>query len=660
MKLFKALLFFALALVVVGSWATNTRAQSLVSGQVDGTVTDPAGALVPDATVTMTSTETGFNETTTTSGEGTYHFALVKPGKYTVSVTKSGFSTARRSIIVELGKVSNLPIPLEVGGKVETVEITSSAPLLSTENANLNTTVDRAQIENLPSPGQDITNFAMTTPGVFLSTGGGYGNFTANGLPGTSNLYTVNGNDYNDPYLNLNNSGASNLLLGANELQEISVVTNGYTGQYGRQAGANVNYTTKGGTNQFHGNAIWYYNGNVMNANDWFNNNTATPRPHEVSNQWAGSIGGPIKKDKLFFFFDSEGLRYVLPGGGATYVPTTTYAAAAQSNINTVFGGTSASSAFYKNIFGLYAGAPGVSRATPVAVGTTADANPNGDNGGCGDFTATAVAGSANTYWGDGPRDANSNPIGTWSALPCAQTFRSTVNNLNIERLMSFTVDWNARSNDTFRFRYKQDRGTQATGTDPINPIFNANSIQPEDDGQMVWTHVLSGTKTNQFIMSGMYYSAIFGPPNIKASLAVFPTTIAFGDGDFNNMGGTDNNYPQGRNVTQYQFIDDFSWTKGRNVIKFGGNFRRNLISDFSMYPNTSGTIAMNSMTDFFNGVASSAGGSNVTQSFTNFGVQQVKYYSVGFYAQDELKATSNLTLTLALRIDRNSPEICK
>jgi hypothetical protein len=634
MKLFRTILIFALAVVFVGSFSTNASAQSLVSGQVDGRVTDATGAVVPDASVSMSSTETGYDSTTASDATGVFHFALIKPGNYTISVTKPGFSNTRRSVVVSLGQVVNVPIPLEISGKVETIEITTSAPLLQTENANLATTVDRATIDNIPSPGQDITNFAMTTPGVSLSTGAGYGNLTANGLPGTSNLYTVNGTDYNDPYLNLNNSGASNLLLGANELQEISVVTNGYTGQYGRMAGANVNYTTMGGTNKLHGNAIWYYNGNTLNANDWFNGFSATPRPHDVSNQWAGRIGGPIKKDKLFFFFDTEGLRYVLPGGGATFVPTTAFAAAAQSNINTKFGPTSASSAFYQNIFNLYAGAPGLSRATPFT-------------GACGDLGGKTING---TLFDDGAGNGG---------LVCAQTFRSTVNNLNTERLMSFTVDWNATAKDTLRFRYKQDRGVQATGTDPINSAFNANSVQPEDDGQMLWSHTFSGTKTNQFIMSGLYYSAIFGPPNIKAALAVFPTTIVFGDGTYNNMGGTDNNFPQGRNVTQVQFVDDFSWTKGRNVIKFGGNFRKNYIASFAMYPNTSGTIAMNSMTDFFNGMATSSNGSNVNQTFTRIGDQKITYYSLGLYIQDEMKVSSNLTLNFALRVDRNSPEQC-
>jgi hypothetical protein len=641
MKLFKGLMFIVFTVALVGSYATNAAGQSLVSGQIDGRVTDPSGAVVPNATVNLSSTETGFSETTTTDSEGLFRFALLKPGSYTLSVSKSGFKTTKRSVLVALGQNTNVPIPLEVGGAVETVEILAGTPLLSTENANLATTIDRNMIENIPSPGQDITNYAMTTPGVTLSTGAGYGNLTANGLPGTSNLYTVNGNDYNDPYLNLNNSGASNLLLGANELQEITVVTNGYTGQYGRQAGANVNYTTKGGTNSFHGNAIWYYNGNAMNANDWFNNATATPRPHSVSNQWAGSIGGPIKKDKLFFFFDAEGLRYVLPGGGAVYVPTSAFADATQANINSIFGASSASSAFYQNILKLYAGSPGINRATPVA-------------GACGTLGGLTING---VTFDNGP--------GT-PGINCAQTFRSTVNNLNTEKLWAGTVDWNVRAQDTLRFRYKDDRGVQATGTDPINAAFNANSIQPEDDGQMVWTHVLNPTMTNQFIMAGMYYSAIFGPPDIKASLAVFPTTLLFNDGaPFTNLGGGgnqgngNNNFPQGRNVTQIQFVDDFSWIKGKHGLKFGVNFRKNYTSDFSMYPGTSGLVTFNSLADFYNGALTNAGGSTFSQTFTNFGVQRIINYSLGFYAQDEYKVSPNLTLTLALRLDRNSAQTC-
>src|SRR4029077_12971955 len=136
----------------------------------------------------------------------------------------------------------------------------------------------------------------------------------------------------------------------------------------------------------------------------------------------------------------------------------------------------------------------------------------------------------------------------------CSQKFFSTVNNLNTERLMAVTIDLNATSNDTVRWRYKQDRGVQATGTDPINSIFNANSVQPEDDGQLVWTHILNSNTTNQFIAAGLYYSALFGPPNISASLAAFPTTISFSSGPLmTNVGGTDYNYPQGRNVGQYQ-----------------------------------------------------------------------------------------------------------
>jgi hypothetical protein len=246
MHSFRFVKFLAL-LILVGFSVNQTWAQSVVSGEIDGTVTDPAGAVVPNAKVTLSSSETGTSESTSTGSSGTFRFALVKPGNYTLTVSVSGFRTTKLTVVASLGQATTIPVKLEVGTQSQSIEVTAESPLLHTENANLATTVDEKTIDLIPSPGQDITNYAMTTPGVTLSTGAGYGNFTANGLPGTSNLYTVNGNDYNDPYLNLNNSGASNLLLGANELQEITVVTNGYTGEYGRAAGANVNYSTKSG-----------------------------------------------------------------------------------------------------------------------------------------------------------------------------------------------------------------------------------------------------------------------------------------------------------------------------------------------------------------------------------------------------------------------------
>ena len=172
--------------------------------------------------------------------------------------------------------------------------------------------------------------------------------------------------------MNLNNSGASNLTLGSNELSEVTVVENGYTADYGRQASAQLNAATKSGTNAFHGNTTYGYNGTALNANDWFANATPsispsgqslpyTPKPHAVNNNWAAAVGGPIVKNKLFFFADWEELRMVLPGvSGINEIPTPAFA-------NYVLTQVPVSEVpFYQNIFNLYAGAPGAGAATPV------------------------------------------------------------------------------------------------------------------------------------------------------------------------------------------------------------------------------------------------------------------------------------------------------
>jgi hypothetical protein len=608
-------------------------AQSLTTGDISGTVTDPSAATVPGATVNLTNKGTGSTQTTKTNPQGQYHFAFLPPGPYQVEVKATGFATTQKVVQVQVGQSTPVDAQLSLSSASTTVEVSEAATLTQTDNANLATTYDAQQLANLPAPGNDMTAYAFTAPGVSVSTGGGYGNFTVFGLPGVSNLYTVNGTDNMDPYLNLNNSGASNLTLGANEIQEAAVVMNGYSGQYGRQAGAQVNYVTKSGTNDFHGNAGWFYNGRVLNANDFFNNSSATPRPFSVSNEWEDSLGGRIIKNKLFFFFDNEGLRYVLPSGGPIFIPSPAFGNYVLNNLKA---NNPAAVPLYTTAFNLYGNSSGSSRATAV----TAALDPAL---GCGDFTGG----------------------GFGTSLPCANTFRSTVNNLNTEWLLASKVDYNVTDKDRIYFRYNMDRGIQATGTDPINPAFNANSVQPQYGGQFGYTRVIGANMVNQLMLSASYYSALFGPPNISAALNTFPTTWAFLDGLYSSnnatgtsLGGEDQRYPAGRKVRQHQLIDDFSLTHGAHVFKFGVNARRNFISTYAYGANTSGLLTFNSMTDFVNG-SLDAGASTYTQAFANVGAEPLTLYSLGFYAQDDWKVRPNLTLSLTLRFDRNSDIHC-
>src|SRR5262249_46722339 len=152
--------------------------------------------------------------------------------------------------------------------------------------------------------------------------GGGNGNLNANGIPLTSVLFTLNGADVMDPYNNLNNSGASNNLLGGNEIAEAAIILNAFSPQYGRMAGAQVNLVGKSGTNSFHGNAVYNYNDAIMNANSFFNNSSGTPRGRSVANLYGASLGGPIVRNRTFFFVDTEALRYALPTAGVISIPS--------------------------------------------------------------------------------------------------------------------------------------------------------------------------------------------------------------------------------------------------------------------------------------------------------------------------------------------------
>ena len=361
----KRILFVILALLVtLSAGPTWVAAQTVNSGSVSGTVTDPSGAVVPGATVTLMSVARGTTFQATTGSGGGYNFSLLEPGSYTVTVEATGFQKAQTTLDVSVSQTTTSNFALAVATAGTTVTVTEAAPLLQSQNGDVASALSQQQVSQVPNPGNDLSYIAQIAPGSVMNTFGGYGNFSSYGLPATSNLFTLNGMDDNDPFLNLNNSGATNLLLGQNEVQEATVVSNGYSGQFGGLAGANVNYITKSGGNQFHGNAIYYWNGRTLNANSWIDNATNTPRPFDNANQWAGSIGGPIKKDKLFFFFNTEGLRVDIPVGPYTVAtPSPQFQADTLANLNA--SGLQASVPFYNSIFSIFNNAPGVGRAVP-------------------------------------------------------------------------------------------------------------------------------------------------------------------------------------------------------------------------------------------------------------------------------------------------------
>jgi Carboxypeptidase regulatory-like domain/TonB dependent receptor len=612
---------FLLAVTCVFLLTPVLLAQSLTTGDITGIITDPSGGMMPKVIVQLKNAGTGANQETETNGQGNYRFSLLSPGTYLLTAKAPNFTQMQKSVQVQVGQITTVDVQLSLQTAAVSVEVREATVGVQTDNANLSTSISSQQLATLPNSGNDMTFYALLTPGVQMSTNGGYGNFSTFGLPATSNTFTVNGAVNNDVYLNLGNSGASNLMLGSNAIGEATVVNNGYSGQYGGLAGSQVNYVSKSGTNTYHGNATYYWNGSAMNANNWFNNQAGDPKPFSNVNMWNGSLGGPIpkQKNKLFFFFDYEGTHILLPSNVQAKIPSTQFATATMNNLRAT--GQTQAVPFYQNIFNLYAGAPGAGSAIPVP------------GGGCGTFTLL------------GP------------GVPCAMQFRSNQGNFTKEYIWSLRGDYNIGANDRVFAQMQRDNGTQPTYTDPINSVFNAFSPQPSWNAQISENHTFGPTTVNQLIVTGQYYSARFGPPDYNAVLAVFPTVIRFTPAMFSNMGGTGYNWPQGRNVTQYQLIDDLSKTVGAHSIKMGVNFHRIDLTYLSYQVLQQGRITERTLQDFYSG----GGSSNfLQQRFPQASSAPFAFYNLGLYVQDEWKVSPRLNLTLTLRGDHNSNPVCQ
>ena len=629
--------------VAASSFQPKAFAQTNISGDIAGTVSDPSGATIVGASVTLTNKDTGARKTVSSGAHGEYRIPLLQPGDYDLSVAATGFQGAKTTITVQANQIASGDMKLTIGKATTVVNVEETQPLLHTEDAQISTSFSMEQIQALPNPGNDLTFIAQTSPGAVMNTQGGYGNFSVFGLPATSNTFTVNGGYYNDPFLNLNNSGATNLLLGNNDIADVTVTANAYDAAFGGLGGAQINEISRSGANGFHGNASYWWNGRAMNANDWFNNASTplTPREFDNVNQWAGGVGGPIIKDKLFWFVNTEGLRVILPSRSIAYAPTPALqaaitssdpAAAAAFPLTLPFGnlagnGNSDEAAQYNTAFATFNNAPGINTAQvmPVCPPPSQPQIPN-----------------CTTY------DAGS-----------FEYFNGVATNFTHEWLITARVDYKIGANDSAFVHFEYDNGFQATYTSLLTPTFDSGSQQPENLAQFQETHTFTPNLTNQFLAAYEYYQAIFENFNAAAANALAPSTLVFFDSPLGAepgselLGGIDNDFPQGRNVTNYQFQDDLSWTKGSHTLKTGWTMRRDDVSDFDV--NAGITPLQYSYIETWG-----AGYVDLSaQTFPTRYSDPIALYNMGGYVQDQWKARPNLTITAGLRLEHNSNPTC-
>ena len=637
---FRSRWIFLALLATASLLPAKAFAQGETTSAIMGQVTDTTGAVVPGATVTVISLETGFTRGGKTDAAGRFNFPQLKPGAYLVKVEAPGFEPQMNDNVVSgLGQKQTVDFTLRVAQSNQTVEVSDEAPLINPADANTAMTLSAPALENLPNPGGDLTYPLQFAAGALINTAGssndfvggtnGYGNVEFNGLPALSNGYIVDGLETNDPLTNLNSGLATNLVLGMNSISEVTVNTLSYSVDQGRYGAAQVNYITKSGANQFHGNLYELWNGSILNAADYFTN--ATPgniKPRSNVNHFGGSLGGPIVHNQLFFFFDSEWVRIALPIFTTITVPTSAFQQYVLQQLP--LGGTDSVTGshyapepqmvpFYQKMFSLY----GNTNGTPLAVlGCPLNA--------------------------DGTLAPGTLPNGNG----CANRRGVSHSSDDGEQVQTARIDYDRNANNTAWFRFQSDTGLQAAYTDPINPLFNSVSSQPLYSFAAGTTHVFSQNVVNYFNPAFSWYESLFAPSNFPATLSAFPIVLqgSGANAPFTTVGGLDNTWTQGRRASRFFLNDNLAWGHGDHELRFGTNIRIFRLNDYDFGEGTVPTVTYTSLPQFIYGVASSA-----TETFPMAANEPFNFLNVDLYAQDTWQVSPKLTWTYGLRSTLNS-----
>ncbi|MGH9713380.1 MAG: TonB-dependent receptor domain-containing protein [Candidatus Acidiferrales bacterium] len=649
------------ALLVMALGATTASAQTF-RGSVLGTVTDTSGASIAGATVTVHNLDTGIDRVTETTADGGYLIPELPIGTYNVAIEKTGFQkSVTTGVKVDVSVERRVDAQLKPGAVTQQIVVSGeSLPQVETTSDTLGGTFENKQVEDLPINGRDYTKLLIMVPGAAGEPNGGgdspgsFGLFSSNGNRGRANNFLLDGTDMNDGYRNLpaiNQGGVfgtPGTVLPLDAISELKVLSN-FEAEYGRNSGAVVNIVTKSGTNQLHGSAYEYFRNNVLNARNFFNT-TDQPKDPFRNNQFGGSLGGPIVKDRTFFYVAYEGQREGLAITSLNVVPTLNDSTA------------TAATDFTQAIQALGGDTTQCNTTILACVTNQSDTvvNPVIKNlfnlcntkGGC--------SGGKNVW-------PLPNKVGVSPGAPNSADAAPAFNNSD-SLIVKIDHEINAKNQLSGRYFFGNSKQSFPLGLAGGNNLPNTNTVSPIRT-QLVsisWVTEVSPTQVNEVRFGWNRYrngffaadASVFGNPaqslDLNTGIPATATqdfglpTIRFGQLSF--LGSSPFSNPRNRVDTNWQFFDNFSWKLNRHDLKFGYEFRRTAVDSFNDF-SARGVLVFNQLSDFLFGQPASTVlfSSRQIVGDTN---RKARQNNDGLYFQDSIRMTSRLTLNLGVRWD--------
>ncbi len=612
-----------LALMAIMLFACGAFAQSTTDGAIGGTVTDPSGAVVPNAGVSAKNFGTGASASGKSDEGGRFLISHLAPGVYSVEITASGFGAFKAtSVTVEVGRTTTIDAALGVQAQTETVMATAEAPVITTDRADFSTNINSTTIDNLPINGRRWSTFALSTPGAVPD--GNFGLVSFRGVSGLLNNNTVDGGDNNQAFF-AEEKGRTRISYSISEssIREFQVNTSNYSAEYGRSAGGVTNAVTKSGTNNVHGEAFWFYRSSDFGAFNPFQTIVLPPpapstpiavKPEDKRHQFGGNIGGPVIKDKLFFFFNADQQKRNFPGVANASSPAAFFAPLSAAELTTL---TSPS---------------------PGGRGLTA---------------AQANAG-----------------------LAFLQSLTGVVSRTGDELLLFPKVELTVNSNNHLSMEYNRMRWSSPAGIQTAGVVFRGresfgNDFVKDDTVIARLVSTVTPTMINEFRFQ---YGRDFEFENTQPPISGEPISqkgispqitisgsagIVFGKPNFLDRRAFPDEH-------SYEIADNFSISRGRHLYKFGADVIRFHDLNDNLFQE-GGAYSYNTRVDYISDYAAAV--NNFPQPACTSGGARVACYSsynqgfgptafefttwdYGFFFQDDWRIKPHLTLNLGLRWD--------